>query len=77
MTKQTSRQNITRDVEIEKKLTVTRGKVERANGRERRKGCQGTSIKDTWTKPKGGRIEGERWECHGWGIVRGNGDNCT
>ena len=28
--------------------------------------CQGTCIKDTWTKPKGGRIEvGGR---DGWGV---------
>ena len=26
-------------------------------------GCQGTYIKDTWTKPKGSRIEVGRW---GW-----------
>ena len=35
----------------------------------------GTCIKDTWTKPKGGRIEGERW---GWlrlgGAVSGGGE---
>ena len=28
-----------------------------------RRGCQGTCIKETWTKPKFGRIEGGRW---GW-----------
>ena len=44
------------------------------------KGCQGTCIKDTWTKPKGDRIEGGRW---GWlglgleGVVGVIGDNCT
>ena len=26
------------------------------------KGCQRTCIKDPWIKPKGGRIEGGRWE---------------
>ena len=31
------------------------------------KGCQGTCIKDTWTKPKGGRIEGGMWGWLGWG----------
>ena len=35
-------------------------------------------IKDTWTKPKGGRIEvggGDSWGGgQSWG---GNGDNCT
>ena len=25
-----------------------------------------TSIKDTWTKPKGGRIKGRRWGWLGW-----------
>ena len=30
----------------------------------------GTCIKDTWTKPKGGRIEGGRWGWVGWeGVV--------
>ena len=37
-------------------LTVTRG--ERRQGKN---GHQGTFIKDTWTKPKWGRIEGGRW----------------
>ena len=41
------------------------------NGGERGKGCQGTCIKDTWTKPKGGRIEGERWGWLGWGKSGG------
>ena len=31
----------------------------------RGKGCQGTCIKDPWTKPKLGRIEGGKWG--GWG----------
>ena len=39
---------------------------------KRGKGHQGTSIKDTWTKAKWGRIEGGRW---GWveqgGVVGG------
>ena len=30
------------------------------NGVKREQGCQGTWIKDTWTKPKGGRMEGGR-----------------
>ena len=37
----------------------------------RGKGCQGTCIKDTWTKPKGGRIEGGRWGWLGSGGVEG------
>ena len=36
------------------------------NGGIKGKGCQRTCIKDTWTKPKGGRIEvGGR---DGWGV---------
>ena len=34
----------------------------RNNEGKKGKGCQGTCIKDTWTKPMGGRIEGGRWE---------------
>ena len=30
---------------------------------KRRKGCQGTCIKDTWANPEGCRIERGRW---GW-----------
>ena len=44
-TKQTSKQNITRDIAIKNKLTVCRGKGEgRMGGKE--KGGQGTCIKD-------------------------------
>ena len=48
------------------------------NGEEKGKGCQGAYIKDTWTKPKGDRFEGGRWEGCGrgkWWQV--NGNNCT
>ena len=45
--------------------TITEEKWERFSG---------TSIKNTWTKPKGHRIEGERW---GWRGKGENGDNCT
>ena len=41
------------------------------NGVKREQGCQGTWIKDTWTKPKAGRIKGERWEWLGWGRSEG------
>ena len=42
------------------------------------KGCQGTCIKDTWTKPKGGKIEGRRWGLVDWKERWGEkGDNCT
>ena len=33
------------------------------NGRKKWEGFSGTSIKDTWTKPKEGRIKGGKW---GW-----------
>ena len=32
------------------------------NGRKKGKDDQGTCINDTWTKPKGDRIKGGRWE---------------
>ena len=35
------------------------------------KGHQRTCIKDTWTKPKGGRINGGRWGWLGWGVSGG------
>ena len=38
--KKTSKQNITRDIEIKKKLTVTRGEVGGDNGGESGKGFQ-------------------------------------
>ena len=43
------------------------------DGGKREKGYQGTCIKDTRTKPKGGRIKGGRWGWVGMGGVRGNG----
>ena len=43
-------------------------------GGEGEKGCQGTCIKDTWTKPRG-RVEvGERGG-FGWGGGEGWGEN--
>ena len=48
---------------MKNKLTVTRGEGEGDNGGKRGKGHPGTCIKDTWTKPKGDKIEGGRW---GW-----------
>ena len=41
-------------------------------------GHQGTCVKDSWTKPKRGRIEGARWGWLGrekWSWE--NADNCT
>ena len=67
--KKTSKQNITRDIEIKSKLTVTREEGVEDNGTKKRKGCH---KKDPWTKPKGGRIEGGRRGWVGlWGVVVG------
>ena len=44
----------------------------------KREGFSGTLIKDTWTKPKEGRIKGGKWGWLGWRGVRGeSGDNYT
>ena len=51
-TKQTSKQNITRDIEIKKNLTVSRMEGGGDNKGGRGEGFSGTSIKDTWTKPR-------------------------
>ena len=59
-TKQISKQNRTRDMEIKNELTVTRGDGGGGKQGKQGKGNQGTCIKDTWTKPKGSRIEGGR-----------------
>ena len=64
-TRQTSKLNITRDIEIKNKLTVTRGEVEGDNGRKKGKGCHGTFIKDTWTKQRGVGLRvagGDGWD---------------
>ena len=52
-------------------LTVTGGEVGGDNGGIKEAGFSGTSIKDTWTKPKRGRIEGERWGWLGMAGVEG------
>ena len=41
------------------------------NGGKRGKGHQGTCIKDTWTKPKGGRIEGGKQGSRDTRVVGG------
>ena len=56
--KKKPKQNITRDIEIKNNLTVTRGEVGGDNGGGKGDGFPGTTIKDTWTKPKVGRMEG-------------------
>ena len=35
------------------------------------RGVSGTCMKDTWTKPKGGRIKDGKWRWLGWGRVMG------
>ena len=47
-------------------------------GGGRRGVFSGTTIKDTWTKPRGGGIRGGRWGWLGWREYWGtNVDNCT
>ena len=71
-TKQTSKQNITRDSEIRNKLTVSRGEVGGdKGGEEKGERFSGTYIKDTCTKPKGSMIEGGRWGWLRWEEVVG------
>ena len=53
-TKQTSKQNITRDIEIKNKLTLTRGEVGEDNGGKRGKGYQRTCIKRTHGQSQSG-----------------------
>ena len=52
-------------------MTETRGTGGGDNRGKTGKGCQETRIKDPWTKPKKGRIEGGRWEWVGHGGVWG------
>ena len=58
-------------------MTVTSGEVGGVSG-GKGEGFSGTTIKDIWTKPKGGRIKGGKW---GWlGLEERcweNGNNCT
>ena len=66
-------------MEIKNKLTVTRGERERGNRGKKGKSCQGTCIKDPWTKPTwegglnvGGGIEqggGELWGEMGTTVI--------
>ena len=55
-----------------------RGEGREKTGEKKGKGHEETCIKDTWTKPKRGRIEGGWWGWVGRGQWLGeNGDNCT
>ena len=79
ITKQTSELNITRNIEIKNKLTLTSG--EGNKGAKKGKGGQETCIKDPWTKKM---VWGEDWM---WEVVvgrarennggAGNEDNCN
>ena len=71
MNKRNSKQNLTRDIDIKNNLSVTRGEVGEENGFKGGKGCQGTYINNTWTKPKGGRIKGGTWGWVGQGDMVG------
>ena len=57
-TKQTNKQNITKHIETENKLTVTRGERGENFGKEG-DGFSGTIIKDTWTITRMGVETGE------------------
>ena len=61
--------NITRDIEIEKKLTVIIEEGIGHNRGKKGKGRQRTCTKDPWTKSEVGRIEGGRWGKVGWKKV--------
>ena len=61
MNKETSKQNIIRDIEIKNKLAVTRGYGEEGKwGKTSEVSSQGTCIKDRWTKPEAVRFQGGR-----------------
>ena len=53
LTNKTRKQNITRDIEIKKKLTVIRGEVEEDNGEEVREGSSRNMYKGSVDKAKG------------------------
>ena len=57
-TKQTSKENITRDIEIKNKLTVTRGEWGGVNGKKG-EGSSGNMYKGHMDKAKGGGDRGE------------------
>ena len=79
-TKQTSEQNLNRNLELKNKLTVIGREMGGDIGGVGGKGRQGKCIKDSWTKPKVGKIhDGRRGWLGRWGVGGGggNGDNCT
>ena len=58
----TSKQNITRDIDIKNNLTITRGEVGGNNGGKQGRVFRAT-VKDTWTTPRRGGSWGGKW---GW-----------
>ena len=77
ITKHTSKQNITRDTEIKKKWTVTRGEMGEV---VRGKGWRvfRNNYKGHMDKTKEGWNQGRRWGWLGWGAEeRGKAENCT
>ena len=49
-------------------MTVSRGEVGGDNGGGGKgEGSSGTSVKDTWTKPKESRIKAGKWGWLEWG----------
>ena len=74
-TKEKSKQNIARDMEVKNNLTIAREEGGGDSGGR----VSGTTLKDTWTKPKGkGGSRGGRWVWL-WGEERWgkNADNCN
>ena len=65
-----SKQNITRDIEVKNNLTIARAGVGGQGQWE--EGITGTTIKDTWTKPRG-RVEVGEGGGFTWGGVEGWG----
>ena len=66
------KQNITRDIEVKNNLTIARGAREGTVGRR----VFRTTIKDTWTKPRG-RVEAGEGGGFGWGGGKGWGEMQT
>ena len=63
-----SKQNITRDIEVKNNLTIARGEGGRDSGGE---GFSGNTIKDTWTKARGGWKQGREVGLAGVGWREG------
>ena len=74
MISQTSKQNITRDIEIKNTLTVTRGDRGEDNGGKGGE-LSRNMYKGPMDKVKGGMLEGRRRGRGVWWSE--NGDNCT